>query len=400
MITKDMIADLIIKTDLFMSKRGRDIETRQNLIKSINQLTGEDSLDAIYTNDVSNYKIPDVVVLPLYHTDFSVYLMNPDNIDTCPFGYTIEIHSRCFDRYTPEELTAVIIHDILQNVQSDTARIRFMKAYSDVIGDRNPEMILDAFDDLSLSEVTFMMFLQICCRPFRVPVSGPDYTGTDEFLKAYGLADAYDSYLVKALPMSIDDPEDRVNHEIKDDYRDVKTIIDSCLDKDIRHYYTMIREGVPLVSLEHLLSKPKTAASLGLISRKKSIKKRYNPNSGTTVEVAPISESFMNPKDEIELRFQIDKIISEMRYADSEAEREVMLYRIKTISLKLLKLMDKLNKKLKATPTDKNLQARIDIIIAYQNELEELRKKVVNMEVKQKVWRIFAKQDLPEGYDF
>ena len=222
-----MIADLIIKTNLFMSKRGRDIESRQNLIAAINALTGENSLDAIYTNDVANYQIPDVVVLPLYHSDFSVYLMNPDNVDTCPFGYTIEIHSRCFDRYTPEELTAVIVHDILQNVQSDTARIRFMKAYSDVIGDRNPEAIMDAFSELSISEVTFMMFIQICCRPFRVPVSGLDYTGTDDFLKAYGLADAYDSYLIKALDMSNDTPEDRVNLEIRNDYRDVKTIIDA-----------------------------------------------------------------------------------------------------------------------------------------------------------------------------
>lgn len=395
-----MIADLIIKTNLFMSKRGRDIESRQNLIAAINALTGENSLDAIYTNDVANYQIPDVVVLPLYHSDFSVYLMNPDNVDTCPFGYTIEIHSRCFDRYTPEELTAVIVHDILQNVQSDTARIRFMKAYSDVIGDRNPEAIMDAFSELSISEVTFMMFIQICCRPFRVPVSGLDYTGTDDFLKAYGLADAYDSYLIKALDMSNDTPEDRVNLEIRNDYRDVKTIIDACLDKDIRHYYTMIREGVPLVSLEHLLSKPKTATSLGLISRKKAIKKKYVASSGTAVNVGAISESFMNPKDELELRFQIDKIISEIRYADSEAERSVMLYKIKTLGIKLIKLMGRLDKKLRAMPTDKNIQARIDIVASYQKELEELRKKVVNMEVKQKVWRIYTKQDLPEGYDF
>lgn len=399
MMTRDMITDLILKVNLFISKRGQDVAIRQDLIKAINMVTGEDSLDAIYINNTDNFNIPDVVVMPLYHSDFSMFVMNPDDAETCPFGYTIEIHQRCFDKLEAEELTAVIIHDILQNVQSDTAKVRFMRAYNSVISSYQTERILDSFSELSHSEVTFMMFMEICCRPFRVPVTNHDYTGTDDVLKAMKLADAYDSYLSKTLPMSINDPEDVINREIANDYRDIETIIKACLDKDIRHYYTIIRNGVPLVTLDHILGNAKTTASLGFISRKRQFKHRYVPSSDTS-GMKTITESYMNPKNEIELRFKIDKIISEMRYAESEAERSAILFRIKTLQLKLLKTLQHVDKQRLKDPTSKSYTEQCDIIHGFNAELDELRKKTTEMEIKTKVWRIYSKQDLPEGYQF
>lgn len=398
MVNQDMITDLVLKLNIFISKKGRDINNRNDVIHAINTITGEDSLDMIYISNISNFNIPEVVVLPLYHTEFADFVMNPDTTDTCPFGYTIEINSRVFDKLTAEELTAVILHDILQNVQSDTAKIRFMKAYQTVLNQYPTEMIVDAFNELSLSEVTFMAYMEICCRPFRVPASGDDdFTGTDSTLKVYGLADAYDSYLEKILPMSNDDPDDRINGELENDVRDMTTIIKSCLDKDIRHYYTMIRNGVPLISLEHILGNSKSKASLGFISRRKTFKHRY---PDPVAKQAPISETIMNPKSEIEIRFQIDKIISEIRYAETEAEGEVVLFKIKQLRLKLFKTLEGIEKKLQKLPGDKVLLHQKETILNFDDELDALRNKVVNMEIKQKVWRIYSKQDMPEGYRF
>lgn len=399
MITRDMITNLIMKTDLFIAKRGQDINTRRELINAINQITGEDSLDTIYINKSNFFNVPTVVVLPLYHSDFSSFVMNPDDSETCPFGYTIEISDQCFDKLVAEELAAVMIHDILQNVQSDTAKIRFMKAYSDVIGKHNPEDILDSFSDISLSEVTYIMFMEICCRPFRVPVVGNNYTGTDDVLKTMGLGDAYDSYLEKILPMSIDDPEDVINKEIENDYRDVSTIIRACLDKDIRHYYNTIRTTVPLITLEHILGSHNTAASLGFISRKRSFKRRYDSSDNRTSNTV-MSESFMNPKTEVEMRFNIDKIISEMRYAESEAERAAILFRIKNLTLKLVKKKIELDKKLLQDPMNQHYVSQLESISNFLDELDMLRDKVVKMEIKTKVWRVYSKQDMPEGYQY
>ena len=399
MIDQDLIMDLIMKTDKFITKRGQDITARRELIQVLNRLT-DDSLDAIYINNVDNFNIPDVVVLPLYNTDFAAFALNPDDPETCPFGYTIEIHERCFN-YPAEWLAAILIHDILQNVQSDTARVRFMKAYNSVISQYPTETILDLFTDISNSEVIFIMFMEICCRPFKVPVSGDDYTGTSDVLKAMGLADAYDTYLDKTLPVSIDDPEDRVNREIADDFRDVETIIKSCLDKDIRHYYAMIRNGVPLVSLDHILSSPKTANSLGFISRKRNIKhKRPTQTAPSGETMTTISESFLNPRDQIEIQFKIDRIIADIRYCSTEAERDVIMFKIKSLRLKLAKTKEEIQRRIKKGANVNNFSDQINMIDKYDAHLNKLREEIANMEVKQKVWRIYSKQDLPEGYQF
>lgn len=405
MIMKDLVTDLILKMDVFMTKKGQDLTVRKELISAINAVTGEDSLDTIYVNNVDNFNIPDVVVIPLYHKDFNMFLMDGDMGNTCPFGYTIEIHQRCFTQYTAEELTAVVIHDILQNVQSCTAKARFIKAYNYAISKYNTDKILDIFDDISNSEVAFMAFMDICTRPFRVPVSDYDYIGTDDVLKNMNLGDAYDSYLDKIYDTSHHwvnpdsknaGPDVRIERETKNDYQTLKTIMKACMDKDIRHYYSMIRTGVPLVTLDHIFGGRETVASLGFISHKREFKKNFD-HKYEHKEMSAITESFINPKNEIELRFQVDKIISEMRYAETEAEREVILFKIKNLSIRLTKTLAEQDKKFKKNPQDEAIRQRLEYIQNFLDELDMLREKTVKMDIKEKRYGIWLKY--PVGYE-
>lgn len=399
MVSKEMITELILKMDTFMSKKGTDIPAKQALMDAINTITGNDDLDMIYVNTVDNIQIPDVAVLPLYQKNFSRWIMDPENANTCPYGYTLEISSRCFDKFTAEELTSVIIHDILQNMYSDTAKVRFMKAWTAVISKHRPEKILSLFDDISLSEITFMTYMEICMRPFRVPILDYDYVATDEVLKAYGLADAYESYLEKVLPRSIDTPDAVINREIANDYRDVNTIIDACLDKDIRHYYDVIKNAIPLITFGYLLGDRKNMDSLGFTPRYRSARRAMRMESDEGV-ARPLTESYNDPRTDLDIRFQVDKIISSMRYAESEAEREAILFNIKQLSMKVYKILDKLNREATKNPNNKAVLDRIEYMKNILDELEALRQRTVNMEVKTKRWSIYIKDSLPTGYDF
>ena len=402
MLNNQTVSDLILKMDAFMVKEGHDLTIRNDVIKLINDLfNAGDALDAIYVNNTDNFNIPDVVVLPSYHKDFNLFLMDGDVTATCPFGYTVEIHHRCFKSYTAEELTAVIIHDILQNIMSCTAKTRFLKAYNFTLSKYKNDDILDLFDEISNSEVTYMSFVDICTRPFRVPVMQYDYIGTDDVLKNLGLGDAYDTYLDKIYDSSQhwvnpdsknDTPEKRIEQNTKDDFRTMKTIFAACMDKDIRHYYAMVRNGVPLVTLDHVFGKPSTVASLGFISTNRHVKNYIPAEPVSTV----ITESFINPKTEVELRFQVDKIISEMRYAESEAEREVILFKIKNLSLKLLKTVEKLKKDQEKRPQDKNIRDRMEFVQNIIDELDALRDKTVKMDIKEKCYGVFVK--VPKRY--
>lgn len=399
MIMADMITNLLIKMNLYMSKKGQDIGVRKGLIDAFNALTGEDSLDMIFVNNTINFNCPDVAVIPLYHDSFSYFLLDGDLANLCPFGYTIEIHERCFEKYTPEELTAVVIHDILQNIQSCTAKTRFMKAYHDAVSSyKRTDMMLHLFDGLNASEIMFLIYMDICCRPFRVPATGYDYLGTDEVLKSMKLDDAYDSYLEKTTTVTLDTPEDVIQAEVKADYRTAETVIRACLDKDIRHYFEMIRNGVPLASLGYIFGAKTTATSLGFVSSRRHVKPRFGSGMGNVKEHADtINESFINPKNETELRFQIDKIISEKRYAESEPEREVVLIKIKNLRLKLLKVEEQIRTLLERTPNDKKLKHEYEVVANMLEELEALRKSTVEMEIKEKRYGIFVKY--PVGYE-
>ena len=401
MLSPDAVTNLLLSLNKYCLKRGDDLQCRRELQDAIEAVTDtEGYLDAIYVNNVDNYLIPDVSVLHLYDNNFSHWLLDPDSNDTHPYGYTIEIHERCFTKYTEEELAALIIHHMLQNVLSDTAKVRFMKAYTAVTTKYETDKMLDLFEGLSIDEVLFMAFTEICLRPFQVPADqGYDFVATDEVLKTIGLADAYDSYLEKVLPMSDDTVEHRMDQELKDDYRDMDTIIKACLDKDIRHYYNMVRTGVPLVTLEHLLGSRQSTNSLGFNSRK--IMRR--PVRGRNValgESAMLNESLNDPSNELEIRFQIDKIINSMRYAESEAEREVILFKIKRFSMKLAKSERNYKKELSKHPQDDNLKRKLKFIQACLGELEDLRKQTMKMEIKTKHWRVYVKDSMPTGYEF
>ena len=317
-------------------------------------------------------------------------------MEICPFGYTVEIHERCFRNYSAEELTALVIHDILQNVQSCTAKERFLRAYNNVLSEIDNEIILDLFNDISLSEICFMGFLDICCRPFKAPIEDSDFIATDEVLKGMGLADAYDSYLDKTIPMSLDTVEDRIEKDTKYDYRTMRTIIRACMDKTVRRYYTMIRTGIPLVSLENVFAGKATISSLGFISRKRDFKRNYvplNPNAN----VAVMTESWLNPKSEVEVRYQIDKIIADIRYASSEGDREIILMKIKNMTIKLIKTKGDIEKKLLKLPNEKTYQHQLEFVNTMLDMLETYRIKVRDMEIKEKRYGIFL--NMPVGYE-
>ena len=397
MILKDTLTKLLLKMEPFMTKKGQDITIRREIIELINQMFDESSLDAIYINHTDNFNIPDVVVLPLYHKDFAQYLMDGDLSNVCPFGYTVEIHERCFRDYTSEELTALILHDILQNVQSCTAKERFLRAYNNVLSDIDNEIILDLFNDISLSEICFMGFIDICCRPFKAPIEDSDYVATDEVLKGMGLGDAYDSYLNKTTPLDLDTPEDRIRKDTKLDYRTMKTIIRACMDKDIRHYYTMIRNGIPLVCLENVFAGKSTISSLGFVSRKRDFKRHYTPLNAEKSSVPVLTESWLNPKSEIEVRYQLDKIISDIRYASSEGDREVILLKIKNLTIKMIKTKADIEKKLLKTPNDPTYQHQLEFVVTMLDMLETYRVKVRDMEIKEKRYGLFL--SYPVGYE-
>lgn len=409
MILNDCVRELITTMDVFMTKKGHDSEVSKQIVNLVNEMNGEDSLDKIYVNEVDNFNIPDVVVLPLYNRNFNTFLLT-DQYQTCPFGYTVEIHSRCFTRYTAEELVAVIIHDILQNIQSCSAKTRFMKAYNYVMNKYTMEHILDVFDGISSSEVGFMGFIDICCRPFRVPVMTHDYVGTDEVLKNMNLGDAYDSYLNKLMDgtrnfinmdSSNNSPEARIETEVKRDFQTMRTIFMSVMDKDIRHYYQMIKDGVPLLSLEYLTARSSASDALGFADRRKSFRRRYDAtksrydSSGS--EMSTITESFINPKNEIELRFQVDKVIADMRYAETEAEREVILIKIKNLSIKLAKQKVDLEKKYKKNPADQVTKSKLEYVQNFLDELEMLREKCVTMPISRRRFGLFVAY--PAGYE-
>ncbi|MCM1531891.1 MAG: hypothetical protein NC114_06425 [Ruminococcus flavefaciens] len=392
MIMKDAVTSYLITLSKFCTKKGADINTNQELVQAINTLTEENSLATIYVNDRDNINIPDVCVIPLFDRGFAGYLLNPDSTVLCPFGYTIEIHARCFAKYSDEELGAVIIHDILQNVMSDTAKIRMLKAYTTVAGKHQNQTMLQLFDDINLDEVLYIAFAEICMRPFRVPTVGTDYVSTDDVLEAIGLADAYDSYVNKVMPLTTTSIEDQMARELRDDVRDVNTVINACLDNDIRHYYAAIRKGVPLLTFENVLGNHHGTLSIGFTPKGKHIPWRNTPPKPEVM-----SESFNSPESDYDIRFQIDKIIGNMRYAESEAEREVVLFKIKQLSIKLTKLEMKLSR---IPNPNKVTQNRLKFLAECKAELEELRRKTVAMEIKEKRWHVYAKGDMPDGYDF
>ena len=229
-----------------------------------------------------------------------------------------------------------------------------------------------------------------------------DYVGTDEVLKNMNLGDAYDSYLNKLMDgtrnfinmdSSNNSPEARIETEVKRDFQTMKTIFMSVMDKDIRHYYQMIRDGVPLLSLEYLTARSSASDALGFADRRKSFRRRYDVAKS---EMSTITESFINPKNEIELRFQVDKIIADLRYAETEAEREVILIKIKNLSIKLAKQKVDLEKKYKKNPADQSIKQKLEYVQNFLDELDMLREKAVKSPISRRRYGLWIQY--PEGY--
>mgnify|MGYP001034592276 CR=1 FL=1 len=386
MIMKEAVTSYLLTLSKFCTKRGTDITVNAELIQAINVLTADDAkLVGIYVNTREHFNIPDVCVIHCYDWSFRDYLLDPDSEDLCPYGFTIEIHARCFDKYTDEELGALILHDILQNVMSDTTKIRFLKAYTAALNRHNNVQVIEMFNRVQQDEAIYIAYMELCIRPFRVPAKNAKYMSTDDVLRTFGLADAYDSYLVKANAPGMSNPEEEIEQVLRDDIRDVATVINVCMDDALHSYYKIIRQGVPLLTLENVL-RPSHATRFVMVANKPT-KKPCGKS---------LSESLNNPETEYEIRYQIDKIIGNMRYAESEAEREVVLFKIKQLSIRLAK---KLQKYQQLDAPSKITVDKINFLQSCLEELENLRKTVVNMEIKAKRWSIYSKVDMPEGYD-
>lgn len=397
MINNDLLTDLILKMNSFRMKKGKDVGLKREVIDAVNAFIGEDSLNTIYINPESNVLIPDVFVIPIYNDNFGNYLMDSELSVNYPYGYTIEIKADAFDKYSAEELTAVIIHHILQNIQSTCARVRFLNAYTNAINKYDDNEVLEMFSDISHPDICYFAYIDICARPFNVPVSYDDYVGTDSVLRSVGLADAFDSYLIKTNGISNKTPEDVIEWEIKRDFKTLDTIIESVMNKDILRYFDMIKNALPLVTFNYVIGRKTKNNILGFVSCKKTFKKRY-PLGESSKDRISLTESIMNPQNEIELRFQIDKIITEMRYLETEAERSAILFRIKQLHLKLVRTEGELNNRLKKHPGDKNTMEKATYVEKCISELDNLRRKVVEKPVTPKHYGVFVQY--PAGYEY
>lgn len=394
MITREAVSSYLMALSKFSLKHGADLSARKELMAAIDRLTDDPLLYAIYVNDEDDIRVPDVAVLHVYNKGFAGWLLNADTDCLCPFGYTIEISMRCFDKFTDEELGAVILHDVLQNIMSDTTKIRFYKAYTAVMSTFNNAKVLDTFDNINLDETLYIGFLEMCLRPFKAPVSNEfNFVAVDDTLKVMGLADAYNSYLDKTMPMSNLTVEEAMEQQCDFDIRDMRVVMKSCVDQDIRHYFNVIRMANPLISIEQIMGSKHGQMALGFICRDKQVKwKTCKP------EKDMLTESYNTPRSDYDIRFQIDKIRNSARYAETESERDVILYKIKSLSLKIMKIQQKLEKQADKGSSDGYYQ-RMMFLNECLKELEELRESVMSMEIKEKRWGIYVKGDMPEGYD-
>ena len=110
-----------------------------------------------------------------------------------------------------------------------------------------------------------------------------------------------------------------------------------------------------------------------------------------------MTESWLNPKSEVEVRYQIDKIIADIRYASSEGDREIILMKIKNMTIKLIKTKGDIEKKLLKLPNEKTYQHQLEFVNTMLDMLETYRIKVRDMEIKEKRYGIFL--NMPVGYE-
>lgn len=390
MIMKENVTSYLLALNQFMLKRGKSPEAKRKLLDAIGIMTETDPQN-IYVNEVDNYHLPDVAVVHCYGGGYVDILMNPDSNNIAPHGYTIEIMARCFDKYSEEELGALILHDMLQNVLSDTAKVRFIKAWTSVADRKGDRYMNDMMELTAFNKIAYLTMIQICVSPFRVPINNFDYVAADDVLKAVGLADAYESYLGKALDVTNDTVEMIMDRQVAEDHKAMTLMFDVAREGQEEGYLKYIHDAFPLISMERAMSMTGRTTLAGAYGAFPELEARLG-----AVPRHAMDESYNNPSSDYDIQYAIDKIINSMRYAESESERDVVLFRIKQLSLKIIKIREKLEKTKAPSAT---IAQRIMFLQEKQVELEELRKKCLAMEIKEKRWSVYVKDQMPEGYD-
>lgn len=406
----DILKRTILKLDTFMIKNGQDMGLRNDIIEGINAYTGENSLSTIYINTSDSTLVPHVFVMPKYNKDFNRYVMNAEVDYHMPWGYTLELSQDAFKKFTAEELMALIIHAISQNVMSSSAKIRFLNAYSRALSEYRDSTILDAFEDLSHSEVCYIAYVDICSRPIRVKIENRDTLGTDEVLKTCGLDDAFDSAAAKIDGLTDNTSEQVVHKELEQDYKTMQMIFKAVMNNDIRHYFEFVKNAIPLITLRNITAAKKNSVALGLASDNtltfvSDSSAPIVPMEEATIEYTPqlanmsLLESLSNPKNEEELRYQLDKVGVSIDYISTEDEKVSILYRIKVLKLRIMRTKLEIERKVKQkklTPDEANY--KLGYLEEFNEILDVYRKRTIEKKLKPRqvgLWAVY-----PEGYQY
>lgn len=402
----DILKRTILKLDTFMIKNGQDMGLRKDIIEGINEYTGENSLSTIYINSSDSTLVPYVFVMPKYNKDFNKYVMNAEIDYHVPWGYTLELSTMAFKKFTAEELMALIIHAITQNVMSCSAKIRFLNAYSRALSEYRDSTILDVFEDLSHSEVCYIAYIDICSRPIKAKIENRDTLGTDEVLKTAGLGDAFDSAAAKIDGLTDNTSEQVVHKEIEQDYKTMQLIFQSVFNNDIRHYFEFVKNAIPLITLKNVTSSKKNSIALGFVGDFISdARAPIQPLGEATIEYTPqladmsLLESLSNPKNEEELRYQLDKVGVSIDYISTEDEKISILYRIKVLKLRIMRTKLEIERKVrqkKLTADEANY--KLGYLEEFNEILEVYRKRTIEKKLKPRqvgLWAVY-----PEGYQY
>lgn len=385
------IVKLMLAMERFHSKKGKDLDAKVGLIREFNTFTKSNTLQAIYINTEDNALIPDVYVLPSYYVGIGNYLISLDCELLNGGKYTIEISERCFSKYTSEELTSIILYHIIQNVLSNTAKSRFLTAYTCTIDKYNDRNIMNVFANTAYDEIAYLIFMDICARPLHAPKTPNEETPTvlissDDILRAYNIYDIYYDAINRESESAGNLLEDCLKRELDKDSTTAKIVIEMCIAGEIVKYYNEIKANLKMISINNIKNFKNCAAAIGSSA--------YNLENHKVV-----NESFINPTNDTELQFKIDKIVTSMKYAENEDERASLLFKIKTLRLKLLKLKNNYNKQnTQDTKERAEIKSKLEIIDGYLYTLDKLRLEVVNMEIVPKKYGVFIKY--PEGYDY
>lgn len=403
-----MKCDNLVFKILALSKKPNDIEIMNDIKNIINSMfnyssdTPSVTLKTILVNPSEFDTMRDVNVIPDYFNTFDDFLLT-GNIPKKGMTYTLEIKKSALTRVAPETLTAIIIHDILHNVMSDCARSRFMNAYNNALDTFVSKDLLYIYSNTIRSEVMFMMFLDICLRPFELTTVGYDYIGCDEVLVSLDLGEIYDKYIKSKYSSEYvpDKQPERIVVETKNDSNVVRRMMQACKNGDIRQVVLDYQRFSPLLFVKYSLDRAssgkfniggKDFQSCGLYD--------FSTNSNTDVLHNPMLENAaVSMKKQVNIRFEIDKIIVAAKYIDTEAQRAAVLYDIRCLQLKLVNMRQDIEKKILRERGDTRLlKSDLELVNSYFDELDKIRNEIANTPQRQVHYGVFVKY--PAGYDF